>query len=362
MGKSQIVKTEVKDDVIEINPAKLVELAINNNLDIEKISKLLVFYEKWEKEREEKRIKKEFYTAFTLFQSEIPEIKKSVHVNFRAKSGRIVDYWYEPLAGIIEQLKPYLKKYGLSYQFEPFQEGNKFILTCHMNHISGYSYECTLETTMIVTDKDYMNPIQVLGKIKTYFERYTFCGGFGVATADYDTDGAIPAEYDTNCAIKDKKVNKSLPEKKGEKKIDILKNFTDFNKALIFIKCYEFTSEHNKKEVWQKLMKKAYEGGYLYSKKEDKFLDRNPIMKLIIADIKKYPNLFLKDDAKIMKQECLIAKSYEKLLEIRERITTIIEKAKQDAKEEFENNKLNDVVEEVWEDKTEVKTEQSEIF
>ena len=218
-----------------------------------------------------------------------------------------------------------------------------------------------------------MNPIQVLGKIKTYFERYTFCGGFGVVTADYDadgaipaeydTDGAIPAEYDTNCAIKDKKVNKSLPGKKGEKKIDILKNFTDFNNSLMFIKNYNFKSEHDKKETWQELKRKAFENGYLYFQKEDKFLDRNPIMKLIIADIKKYPNLFLKDDPKIIKQDCLIVKSYKKLLEIREKIITIIEKAKQDEKEEFENNnKLNDIVEEVWEDKTKVKTEQSEIF
>ena len=342
MGKSQIVKTEIKDDVIEINPAKLVKLAIDKQYDIEKISKLLDIYEKWE----EKKIKKEFYAAFSSFQTDIPEIKKTVHVNFTAKSGRIVDYWYEPLAGIIKQLKPYFKKYGLSYQFEPLQEESKFILTCYVNHVSGYSYSCTLES--VIEDKNFMNRIQSMGNVKTYLERYAFCGVFGIATAESDTDGAIPAE------------NGVIPKK--DKKIDILKNFTDFNKALIFIKGYEFKSEHDKKEEWQKLVKKAYEGGYLYSKKEDKFLDRNPIMKLIIADIKKYPNLFLKDDAKIIKQECLIAKSYEKLLEIRERVTTIIEKAKQDAKEEFENNKLNDVVEEVWEDKTKVKTEQSEIF
>ena len=170
---------------------RLLELAINQNTDIEKLEKLLDLQERWSKEQ----ARKAFFEAMTAFQSDLPTIKKLKTASFPTRNGGTMTYNYASLDDIAEQIKPLLARHGLSYRFEQLLNTVGCKITCIVTHKEGHSVACEMVGSPDTSGNK--NPIQQSASAITYLRRYTLCGALGITTADDDIDGRLP-QHDDN--------------------------------------------------------------------------------------------------------------------------------------------------------------------
>ena len=165
----------------QTTPAQLIELAINKDLDLEKLSKLMEMKKQWDADQ----ARKAFFLALNEFQATVPEIRKKKEVRFNSTA-----YNYAPLADIVRQIKDTCKACGLSYRWEYNDQANFIEVTCLVTHEAGH----TERTKMIVNhdESGKKNPIQARGSAIEYGKRYTLIGALGLSTTDSDVDGQIP--------------------------------------------------------------------------------------------------------------------------------------------------------------------------
>lgn len=171
----EIVKQE------SLNPAQLLTLAVDKDLDIEKLGKLMELQKIWQADQ----ARKAFFSALSKFQSEVPEIRKSKSVAFNE-----VKYNYAPLADVVRQIKDSCRDCGLSYRWEISDTKEEIKVTCLVTHLDGH----TEQTTMTATpdDSGKKNKIQQRGSSIEYLKRYTLIGALGLSTTDSDVDGVTP--------------------------------------------------------------------------------------------------------------------------------------------------------------------------
>jgi hypothetical protein len=166
-------------------PGDLISQAINANLDIDKLERLLAMKERWDKDQ----ARKLFFEALSDFQTECPELRKNKKVSFTTSKG-VTEYNYAPLADIDRQIKPLLKKYGLSKRWEITETEKRIKVRCFITHTSGHSE--TTEMESLADESGSKNPIQAKGSAIEYMKRYTLIGALGITTADSDIDGRLP--------------------------------------------------------------------------------------------------------------------------------------------------------------------------
>lgn len=187
-------KTKSKPDVQVINhselqqvtPYTLLERAIANDLDIDKLKQLMDLQERFEANQ----ARKAFTEAFTRFQAIVPTIVKEKKVDYPSKQGGNVKYSYATLAGIIKQIQVPLTECGISYRWEIKEDGPKTSVTCIVEHVDGHSKSTTLSAGDDQTGSK--NAIQAHGSVVSYLQRYTLIAALGLGTAQDDVDGQMP--------------------------------------------------------------------------------------------------------------------------------------------------------------------------
>lgn len=169
----------IKND--SMNPAQLLTLAVDKDLDIDKLRQLMELQRQWQSDQ----ARKAFFESLTRFQSEVPELRKVKEVAFKE-----VKYKYAPLADIVRQIKSTCKDCGLSYRWEISDTEKEIKVTCLVTHVDGH----TEQTTMMANpdSSGSKNIIQARGSSIEYLKRYTLIGALGLSTADSDVDGAMP--------------------------------------------------------------------------------------------------------------------------------------------------------------------------
>lgn len=160
------------------NPMHLINLAIQNNLDIDKLERLMSLKERYDKEQ----AKRYFNEAFAKFQAEKPEISKTKDVFVNGEKR----YSFAPLPQIQKEIDPVLAKHGLMYNWEETQNENVIKVTCHLKHIGGHSESTSLSSLPDSTGSK--NNIQSIGSGDSYLKRYTLMSITGVSS-DEDNDG-----------------------------------------------------------------------------------------------------------------------------------------------------------------------------
>jgi len=162
-------------------PRGLIQQGIEKGLDVESLSKLMDLQDRWEANV----ARKAFFEAFTNFQCECPDLRKTKLVAFNQTT-----YKYAPLADITRQIGPLLKAHGLSYRWEITDTEKEIKVTCLVSHVQGHT-----ESTSMMANPDLSgskNPIQGRGSAIEYLKRYTLVGALGLSTADSDIDGRLP--------------------------------------------------------------------------------------------------------------------------------------------------------------------------
>jgi len=166
-------------------PAKLLEIAINRDLDIEKLERLMAMQEKWDKQQ----AVKSFYEAKSQFQLSCPEIPRNVKKNIPDRNGKPTNkvFHYADLAQILKTIKKPLCDFGLSIRFEQKQENGLVDITCILSHKDGHS-----EQTSLCSQPDSSGgkaAIHSVASAVTYLKRYTLEAVLGIsATQDDDGD------------------------------------------------------------------------------------------------------------------------------------------------------------------------------
>lgn len=162
--------------VMNNSPAQLLQVAVEKGADIPMLEKLMDMQDRWNATQ----AKTAFYEAFTGFQSEVPAITKK-------KKGHNIKY--APLSDIVEQIKPFLVKHGLSYRFEQ-DHGETIQVTCIVTHKEGHSECATMKAGADTSGSK--NTVQAIASTVTYLSRYTLTSVLGITTADEDMDGRLP--------------------------------------------------------------------------------------------------------------------------------------------------------------------------
>jgi hypothetical protein len=173
--ETEIVRQE------SMNPAQLLTLAVDKDLDIDKLSKLMELQKVWQADQ----ARKAFFSSLAKFQSEVPEIRKSKAVAFNE-----VKYNYAPLSDVVRQIKDTCRECGLSYRWEIADNKEEIKVTCLVTHTDGHTEQTTM--TANPDDSGKKNKIQQRGSSIEYLKRYTLIGSLGLSTTDSDVDGYIP--------------------------------------------------------------------------------------------------------------------------------------------------------------------------
>ena len=174
-------KTAVKEGIEEQPPTNLptiIETAIAKGATVEVVEKLLGLQERYEANQ----ARKAYDQAMSDVRKDLPRIVKDREVSFGP--GR-ASYRYEDLSSVTEQLSPPLAQYGLSFRWRTESKENGAVkVTVIISHVNGHSEESSLEARPDMSGNK--NPIQAIGSVVTYLQRYTLKAAIGIAAAADD--------------------------------------------------------------------------------------------------------------------------------------------------------------------------------
>ena len=185
--KGLTLRKNDKDDVVaEITPMQMIQVAVEQNVEIEKLQRLMDFKERWEANE----AKRAFVVAMTAFKKDPPQIVKDTHVQYPTRGGgEGTDYYHATLDQVCAVLAPALADHGFSYVWETSQEhAGQITVKCIITHEAGHSTSVTLMGPPDTSGGK--NAIQAVASTVTYLERYTLMAATGTAAKDQDDDGA----------------------------------------------------------------------------------------------------------------------------------------------------------------------------
>lgn len=161
-------------------PAHLLQLAVQQNADIDKLEKLMALQERWEKSE----ARKAYDTAFAAFKAEAVRIVK----NRAVTAGPLAGKKYAELFSVVNAVTPALSANGLSSSWAITRDEPDWIeVTCTIKHSAGHSESVSMGGPPDVGGAK--NPIQARASTVSYLQRYTLKAITGLSEQDDDDDG-----------------------------------------------------------------------------------------------------------------------------------------------------------------------------
>ncbi len=174
-------KAEAVPQSNAVTPMQLIETALAQNADLDKLERLWDLQQKWEANE----ARKAFNDAMAAFRAECPKIGKNKSVSFGSNR---TAYRHATLDHAIEIIQPVLAKHGLSFSWRVNQKEDGVIgVTCIVTHVRGHQESTTMYGTP--DNSGSKNSIQAIGSTTTYLQRYTLFSILGLAAGE-DDDGS----------------------------------------------------------------------------------------------------------------------------------------------------------------------------
>src|SRR6266853_3093359 len=168
---------QVQDNQVDL----LITQAIDKNVSVETLERLLIMREKWKAQQ----AKEAYFISMAEFQNECPIIKKTKKVY--NKQGVFL-YPYAPIESIIYQVRPLIYKHGFSYAMITVPDTEYGIVSCIIRHIEGHEIIHPPVKYPLGERTNIMSATQHYAAALTYAKRYAFCDAFGIMTGNIDTD------------------------------------------------------------------------------------------------------------------------------------------------------------------------------
>ena len=116
----------------------ILEIAVQRNDPIEKLTLLMDLQERWEGNE----AKKAYFRAMAMFKANPPEILKTAHVSFINSKNQKVEWDHAKLGEICEAVNVALAPQGLFATWTLEQPDSKTVkVGCVMRHAEGHSEE-----------------------------------------------------------------------------------------------------------------------------------------------------------------------------------------------------------------------------
>lgn len=171
-----VPKTELQSTAI--TPMHMLQMAVSQNADLDKLEKLMELQAKWEANE----ARKAFTVAMSAFKATGLIVGKDKSVAFAGTA-----YTHASLGNVCATIGAELSKHGLSFRWHTEQAAGKIRVTCTLTHIGGHSESVSLESSP--DDSGKKNQIQQIASAVSYLERYTLLAITGTATQEQDDDG-----------------------------------------------------------------------------------------------------------------------------------------------------------------------------
>lgn len=161
-------------------PAVLLQMAVQQGADLDKLEKLMELQLRWERNE----AKKEFDTAFAAFKAEAVRIIKNRDVT----AGPLAGKKYAELFTVVNAVTPALSAHGLSSSWQITKDEKDWIeVTCTIKHSAGHSESVSMGGPPDVGGAK--NAIQSRASTVSYLQRYTLKAITGLSEQDDDDDG-----------------------------------------------------------------------------------------------------------------------------------------------------------------------------
>lgn len=161
----------------EQEPMDLLRMAVRQGMtDPAALERLMTV----RKQLRDERAKYAFDAALSAFQGDCPIIVKR---KFGAKNA----YRFAPLDHIISEVRGLLRAHGFSFSITAVIDSGWCLAQCKIKHRGGH-FDVSEFKVPIDTKNPMMTEPQRYGGAMTFSKRYAFCNGFGILTADEDTD------------------------------------------------------------------------------------------------------------------------------------------------------------------------------
>ena len=184
---NKAVATKQTAEVLPVTPMDMLQVAVQQGADIDKLEKLMELERRWKADQ----AREAYVVAMNAFRAESLEVVKNKHVSYTTSKGT-TEYRHATLAEAVGVASPALSKHGLSHRWETAQANGSITVTCFITHQLGHSESTSL--TASADDSGGKNSIQAIGSTVAYLERYTFMAITGLAARDMDNDGGKPLE------------------------------------------------------------------------------------------------------------------------------------------------------------------------
>lgn len=181
----EVIEPEKNLPASPVTPMQMLQMAVEQGADLDKLQKLMDLQERWEANE----ARKAYVVAMSAFKKDPPEIFKNKHVAYNQ-----VDYHHATLDHITNVISLAMSPHGLSFRWD-VDQGESIKVSCVVTHEQGHSERVTLGAT---ADKSgSKNDIQAIGSTITYLQRYTLLAATGLAAKGMDDDGRGAEPLDT---------------------------------------------------------------------------------------------------------------------------------------------------------------------
>ena len=166
--------------VVNPTPSYLLQLAVQQGADLDKLERLMGLQERWEANE----ARKAYDTAFAAFKAEAVRIVK----NRQVTNGPLAGKAYAELFSVVNAITPALSRHGLSSSWRITKdEPNWLEVTCTIKHVAGHTESVSMGGPPDVGGAK--NAIQARASTVSYLERYTLKAITGLSEQDDDDNG-----------------------------------------------------------------------------------------------------------------------------------------------------------------------------
>ena len=162
---------------VENTPAKLLEIAVAQNADVDNLGKLMELQERWEA----RQARTTFFDELSNFQADCPPIPRTKEV--KKNNGDLL-YKYAPMDQILKVVRDPLRERGFSFRFESEHQDNGVLVACVLHHRAGHSERSEVFVPGFLGHNT--NEAQNAGGGLTYGKRYAFSNVLGLIPDDDD--------------------------------------------------------------------------------------------------------------------------------------------------------------------------------
>lgn len=194
-------------------PAMLLQIAVQQGADLDKLERLMALQERYEANE----ARRAYNDAFARFKSAAVKLVKNKEVAAGPLSGKR----YAELHSVVNAVTPELSANGLSASWRITKDDKEWIeVTCTLSHVLGHSESVSMGGPPDTGGAK--NGIQARASTVSYLERYTLKAILGLSEQDDDSDGGSSSEW-----------TQSIEDTVNEKALNVLvRQATEhFNKA-----------------------------------------------------------------------------------------------------------------------------------